>query len=153
MTKLAYAIATWFGCGYWPKGPGTAGSLGALLFVLLVSHGAGWTPREACLAVAIGFLPAVWAASHVAAHRGVEDPQVVVVDEVLGQWLALAGMTAWTWPQVLAAFVLFRLFDIFKPPPVRQAERLPRGWGIVADDLAAGIYAALVLNLWGWFNR
>ena len=153
MTKLAYAIATWFGCGFWPKGPGTAGSLGALLFVLLVSRGAGWTPIEACIAVAIGFFPAVWASSRVAAHRGVEDPQLVVVDEVLGQWLALAGTSAWTWPQVLAAFVLFRLFDIFKPPPVRQAERLPRGWGIVADDLAAGIYAALVLNLWGWFNR
>ena len=153
MTKLAWIIATWFGCGRAPKGRGTVGAIGGLLFVFLVSRGAGWTPLEACIAVAIGFLPSVWAASRVAADLGVEDPPQVVVDEVLGQWLALAGMRAWTWPQVLAAFVLFRFFDIYKPPPVRQAERLPAGWGIIADDLAAGLYAALVLSLWGWFNR
>jgi hypothetical protein len=83
---------------------------------------------------------------------GMKDPQFVVVDEVVGQWLALAGARALNWKAWLAAFVLFRLFDIWKPFPVRQLESLPGGVGIVADDLMAGVYAALVLFLAGWFN-
>ena len=81
-----------------------------------------------------------------------EDPGLVVVDEVVGQWIALAGATALNWKSFLAAFVLFRLFDIFKPPPVRQLEALHGGVGIVMDDVMAGVYAALVLFLAGWFN-
>lgn len=153
MTKLAYALATWFGCGFWPKGPGTAGSVGAILSVLLVSDGRGWSPRTCVLATAIAFLPAVWAAQAVARHRGAKDPQIVVVDEVLGQWLALSGAWAWNWTNVGLAFLLFRLFDILKPGPVRHLERVRGGWGIVLDDIMAGVYAALVLWGWGWFNR
>jgi phosphatidylglycerophosphatase A len=94
----------------------------------------------------------VWAAGETARRTGIEDPQFVVVDEVVGQWLALAGARVLNWKTWLAAFVLFRLFDIWKPFPVRQLESLPGGVGIVADDLMAGLYAALVLFLAGWFN-
>jgi phosphatidylglycerophosphatase A len=91
------------------------------------------------------FVPAVWAAGETARQKNAEDPGLVVVDEAVGQWIALAGAGAFTATQAAAAFVLFRLFDIVKPWPVRALERLPGGWGIVADDAAAGAYAALVL--------
>jgi len=89
--------------------------------------------------------PAIWAAGVSARAAKLEDPQFVVVDEVIGQWIALAGASALNWKSYLAAFALFRLFDVWKPPPVRQLERLPGGIGINADDVMAGIYAALVL--------
>ena len=76
----------------------------------------------------------------------------MVVDEVLGQWITLVGALALNWKSWLAAFFLFRLFDIWKPPPVRQLEALPSGTGIVADDVMAGVYGALVLFLMGCFN-
>ena len=101
---------------------------------------------------ALLFLPAVWAAGLTARTLQKKDPGLVVVDEVIGQWIALAGARTLTWETYLAAFVLFRLFDIWKPPPVRQLEALPGGWGINADDVMAGIYAALVLRLAGQFG-
>ena len=84
--------------------------------------------------------------------EGKEDPRLVVVDEVLGQWLTLAGASHLNWRSWTAGFLLFRLLDIWKPAPVRQLENLPGGTGIVADDMMAGIYGALVLFLMGWFN-
>ena len=74
------------------------------------------------------------------------------MDEVLGQWITLAGARTLNWKSYLAAFALFRLFDIWKPPPVRQLEALPGGLGINADDVMAGVYGALVLFIAGWFN-
>jgi phosphatidylglycerophosphatase A len=101
----------------------------------------------------VAALPAaVWAAHRMAQRLGKEDPPQVVVDEVVGQWISLAGATVLNWKSWLAAFVLFRIFDIWKPAPVRQLERLPGGYGIVADDVMAGVYAALVLFVAGWFN-
>jgi phosphatidylglycerophosphatase A len=97
-------------------------------------------------------IPGIWAASAVARELGREDPQIVVVDEVVGQWMTLAGATVLNWKSWLLAFALFRLFDIWKPPPVRQFERLPGGFGIIADDAMAGVYGALVLFAAGWFN-
>lgn len=150
--KLARAISTWFGCGYSRVAPGTAGSAAAIGIALLIEHYAGWRPA-AFAALAIGVsAPGIWAAGATARQAGIEDPQFVVVDEVVGQWLALAGARVLNWKSWLAAFVLFRLFDIWKPFPVRQLESLPGGWGIVADDLMAGFYAALVLFIAGWFN-
>ena len=101
---------------------------------------------------ALAFAPAVWAATGTARALSAKDPQIVVIDEVIGQWIALAGAPLFNWKSCLGAFVLFRLFDIWKPAPVRQLENLPEGLGIVADDAMAGIYAALVLALSGWFN-
>jgi len=148
----ALALATWFGCGYSPVAPGTVGSLGALLPAFLLVRYAGWKPLYfGALALAL-VAPAIWAAGRTARASGRKDPGLVVVDEVCGQWIALAGAATLNWASWLAAFALFRVFDIWKPPPVRQLERLPGGWGIVADDLMAGLYAALVLWAAGCFN-
>jgi phosphatidylglycerophosphatase A len=152
LNELARVIATWFWCGYAPKAPGTAGSLAALV-IAWVLH--AYTDISglafAALAVLLA-IPGIWAAGVVARESGRKDPQVVVVDEVVGQWMTLAGAAVLNWKSWLLAFVLFRLFDIWKPPPVRQLERLPGGVGIVADDAMAGVYGALVLFAAGWFN-
>ena len=154
MSQVARLIATWFYCGYFPKGPGTAGSLGALLVAWPVAVYADWNPQAFALLAAASLLPAIWAAGRMANDTGSKDPQTVVVDEVVGQWIALAGSgTLHHWGWWLAAFLLFRLFDIWKPWPVRSLEKIPGGAGIVLDDVGAGIYAALVLQLAGWFNR
>ena len=150
--RLAEPIATWFGCGYFPAAPGTVGSAAAVAIAWALLRYAGWRPLWfAGLAVAVS-LPGIWAASETARQRKIEDPGLVVVDEVVGQWLALAGAATLNWKTLAAGFLLFRLFDIWKPWPVRQMERLPGGTGIVADDLMAGLYAALVLFLMGCFN-
>jgi phosphatidylglycerophosphatase A len=145
MNRIALVIGTWFGCGYWPKGPGTAGSIGALLAAWPLVRYAHFEPWHFLALAAVWTGPAVWAASRTAELKNLKDPQIVVVDEVLGQWITLAGAAVWDWQHVLAALVLFRLFDITKPWPVRQLESLPGGVGIVADDLMAGVYGALVL--------
>lgn len=153
MSGLARVIGTWFGCGYVPKGPGTAGSLGALV-VAAALHVYGGLPPWGFAAAALVFLaPSIWAADRMARQAGIKDPQTVVVDEVVGQWITLAGAASLDgWMPWLAAFLLFRAFDIWKPPPVRALERVPGGAGIVLDDVMAGVYGALVLWAAGWFN-
>ncbi len=89
----------------------------------------------------------MWVAGVAAKHVGKKDPGLVVVDEVAGQWLTLAGVQVLGWKSALASFLLFRLFDIWKPAPVRHLEHLPGGIGIVADDLMAGVYGALALRI------
>jgi phosphatidylglycerophosphatase A len=150
---LAQALATWFGCGLSPIAPGTAGSLGALLPVWLLHQRFGWGPLAWLLAAALLAAPAVWAAQRVAAAAGKKDPSRVVIDEVLGMWVTLAGAATLDFTRLAAAFLLFRLLDVWKPPPARQLERLPGGVGIVADDVAAGAYGALVLFICEWLNR
>lgn len=148
----ATMVATWFGCGYAPKGPGTAGSLAALAIAWMLHRYAGF-PASWFTWLCIPLLPmAIWAADAVAREGGRKDPQIVVVDEVIGQWITLGGAVSLNWKSWLLAFALFRAFDIWKPPPVRQLERLPGGAGIVADDMMAGVYGALVLFAAGWFN-
>ena len=149
---VADAISTWFGCGYSPKAPGTVGSAAAIGIAILIEHYAGWPPRWFAVLAIVLSAPAIWAAGETARQAGVKDPQFVVVDEVVGQWVALAGARALNWKAWLAAFLLFRLFDIWKPPPIRLIEQLPGGAGIVLDDMMAGLYGALVLFLAGWFN-
>ncbi len=156
LNKLALAIATWFGCGYWPWGPGTAGSAGGVVVAWLLVRYAGWQPWMLLILAAAVTPAGIWAAGRAEVITGKKDPGLVVVDEVLGQWIALAALGAWTWGWALAAFVLFRLFDIVKPWPVRKLERLPGGTGIVVDDLGAGAYAWITLQVLqlaaGWFN-
>jgi phosphatidylglycerophosphatase A len=137
---LPYALATFFGCGYSPIAPGTAGSLAAILIALALHSRAMLLLLSALL-----LLPAIWSAGKVAQQESRKDPQIVVIDEVLGQWITLAGTATLNWKSFLAAVVLFRLFDIWKPPPVRQLEALSGGFGIVADDLMAGLYGALAI--------
>jgi phosphatidylglycerophosphatase A len=150
--RTAGWLATWFGCGYAPVAPGSAASACALGLAVLLVKFCGWRPWHfAALALAL-LAPAVWAAHRKALRTGQKDPRVIVIDEVLGQWVTLAGAAALNWKSWLAAFLLFRLFDILKPFPIRRLEGLPGGFGIVADDLAAGIYGALVLFAAGCFN-
>ena len=110
------------------------------------------TPIEFGILGVLLAIPGIWAAGVTAREIKSKDPQIVVVDEVVGQWITLAGATAVNWHSFVLAFALFRIFDIWKPAPVRQLERLPGGIGIVADDMMAGVYAALVLLLAGRFH-
>ena len=143
----AYAVATWFGCGYAPIAPGSVGSLAALAIAVLVHAYAGWG-RSAFLLMAIALLlPGIWAAGVVEKTQNKRDPGIVVVDEVIGQWITMVGISTLNWRSCLAAFLAFRIFDVWKPPPVRQLERLPGGFGIVADDVMAGLYGALAIFL------
>lgn len=149
-TLWAHAVATFFGAGYGKPGPGTWGSVAA---VLLWAAFAGLAhPASAVMlaALAIGIVAAtvagVPAATIVERESGRTDPGFVVIDEVIGQWIALLGSPA-DWRHGLIALALFRLFDITKPFPVRRFERLPGGWGIVFDDVAAGLYALFIASL------
>jgi phosphatidylglycerophosphatase A len=149
---LARVIGTWFYLGYFPKAPGTAGSLGAIVIAWFLHVYAGVPAAGFAVCALLTLAPAIWAAGRVAQDTGKKDPQIVVVDEVVGQWITLAGATVLNWKTWIAAFVLFRAFDIWKPPPVRQLERIPGGAGIVLDDVMAGIYGALVLYAIGRFT-
>ncbi len=148
----ARLLATWFGVGYIPHAPGTVASLTAVAIGFLLGRYLGVHGWRLGLLVAGLAAPAVWAAGRLERESCSKDPKVVVVDEVLGQWVALAGAAVLNWKSGLAAFLLFRFLDIVKPAPVRQSEALPGGAGVVADDLLAGLYAALVLWLAGCFN-
>jgi phosphatidylglycerophosphatase A len=151
VNRLALTVATWFGCGYFPWGPGSIGSLAAVLIAAVLSRYGFGRGALAVLIVAL-LSPAIWSASRTARIVGREDPGLVVVDEVLGQWVALLGTGARNWKIFVAAFALFRLFDIWKPWPLRNLEQLPEGTGIVADDLGAGLYAAFILYIGGVFR-
>jgi phosphatidylglycerophosphatase A len=146
MSRVALALSTFFGCGYLPKAPGTAGSLAGLAIAgLFDAFGFGRFTLFALLLLLLA--PAIWSATATARLLNRKDPGQVVIDEVLGQWVTLLGAPMWNWKSFLAAFALFRLFDIWKPPPIRMLESLPEGIGIVADDLMAGVYGALILYI------
>lgn len=152
VTKAGRWIAIWFGCGLSPIAPGTAGSLAALGIGFALVRFAGFQAWHfALLAVPFTAL-GIWAADCEEKLCGKTDPGSCVVDEVVGQWIALAGATSLAWPAWVIAFALFRLFDIWKPFPIDQLQSLRGGWGIMADDVLAGIYAALVLYAAGCFN-
>jgi phosphatidylglycerophosphatase A len=146
---LPLILATFFGCGYFPWGPGTAGSLAGLLIAIALHSSFQAGRLTFAILILVLLYPAIWAATRTARLLNTEDPGVVVIDEVLGQWVALLGATTLNWKTFLGAFLLFRLFDIWKPWPIRRLENLREGTGIVADDLAAGLYAAVVLLISG----
>jgi phosphatidylglycerophosphatase A len=150
--KLALLLSTCGYVGFFPIAPGTAGSIVALLVALLLHHYLGFPPWTFAVLALLLFPIAVRASTITAKANSVDDPGFVVIDEVIGQWITLAGATQLNWKSALAGLLLFRLFDIWKPPPVRQLERLHGGLGINADDAMAGLYGALVLWLAGWFN-
>jgi phosphatidylglycerophosphatase A len=152
VNRLALVLATWFGCGYFPWGPGTIGSLAGLLIAIGMHFWLGAGRLALLIAALVLLAPAIWASTHTARLVARPDPGIVVVDEVLGQWTTLLGAAVFNWKTLLAGFLLFRLFDIWKPWPVRQFEKLPAGTGIVADDLAAGFYGALILYIGGRFG-
>ena len=139
---LATVVATGLGSGYAPIAPGTAGSAVGLALFWPLRHLGLWAQAGAA---AVVFVIGVVAATHVARRLGVEDPGLVVADEVVGMWVSLLGVPL-TGVTAVAGFVLFRVFDVFKPYPARDLERLPAGWGIMCDDVMAGVYANLLLR-------
>jgi phosphatidylglycerophosphatase A len=139
--RLARLIATWFGAGDLPGAPGTWGSLAALPFAALAVF-VGGQYLLAALVIG-GFLVGVWASGKLATFHRLEDPQRVVIDEVIGQWLAILPV-AFDWRYYAVAFVLFRFADITKPWPLKNLEKLPGGAGIMADDIGAGVYAGVL---------
>ena len=141
----AWTVATFFGAGLLRPGPGTYGSAAAMLLWVGAAHlvhgpALVWgTVVAAALAVAIG----IPAATIAARESGRKDPGFVVIDEVAGQWIAMIALRP-DWPHALLALLLFRVFDIWKPWPIRRLEKLPEGTGIVVDDVAAGVLALAV---------
>jgi len=146
--RWATLVATFFGAGRLRPGPGTWGSLAAaLLWWLIASHiaPAARVPVIVLL-IAVTVAVGIPAATLEARGCGKKDPQHVVIDEVAGQLVTLIAVPI-GWKPLLAGFILFRAFDILKPPPIRSLERLPEGTGIVVDDLGAGVYSLIVMQL------
>jgi phosphatidylglycerophosphatase A len=168
--RISYFFATACGLGYLKPGPGTWGSLAGVGISIALTYrdmdfrphyrggnpiwdlGFGFWARSfspgisQLVAVLIVAAVGVYVAGKVERHYAKSDPQFVVIDEVSGQLFALSfPFTALNWKSWLLGFILFRVFDIWKPFPARQAESLHGGWGIMADDWVAGIYAGLVL--------
>ena len=150
--RVALILATWAGCGLVPGAPGTLGSVAGLLAAYALVEGLGINPWWLGALTALLFLPAVWSANLAEEHYRRHDPPQVVVDEVLGQWIALCAVVPGSWPSWLAGLVLFRLFDIAKPFPIRRFERFEGGYGVVADDLAAGVCAMMSLAALEWLS-
>ncbi len=146
-TLWAWTVGTFFGAGLLKPGPGTYGSIAGLLLWFAIAKALHPTPFTLAIGTASAAIAAtligIPAATIVARESGREDPGHVVIDEVAGQLFALIFLPA-DWPHAVLALVLFRLFDIFKPPPIRQLERLPAGTGIMMDDVAAGLVACVV---------
>lgn len=140
---LAVSAATGLGSGYFPLAPGTAGALVGLVFVVWLN--ASWFVLT-LFSVLLFFL-GVWSSGAVSQIWKKTDPSRVVIDEIVGMMVTMIGIPV-TGYFVLLGFLLFRLFDVWKPVPANYFEvRLPRGWGIMADDLMAGIYANILLHL------
>jgi len=147
-TFWAWLIGTFFGAGLLKPGPGTYGSAAAIVLWLTAAqtlHPAH-LPLYTALAAIAATLIGIPAATIVARESGREDPGHVVIDEVAGQLFALIFCPP-DWAHAILAFILFRLFDILKPPPIRQLERLPAGTGIMLDDVAAGLFALAVVQI------
>ena len=144
----ATLTATFFGMGYLRPGPGTWASAATMVLWAILAHNLPHpfrTPILIGLAVVITLI-GIPAATRAARASAKKDPSFVVIDEVAGQLVSLVAVPL-AWKTFLAGLILFRVFDILKPPPVRQLERLPEGTGIVLDDVAAGMYALGVMQL------
>ena len=167
---ISLLLATWFGLGYLPKAPGTWGSVGAMALALLMAwtsngnhtamlasaeNGNFWTTGllsgsgEVSITLMIAVMGVI-VAGRAARYAQIEDPAWIVIDEVSGR-LITYYLFFWilplNWKSWLLGFILFRALDVWKPFPARQLEHLPGGWGIMADDWMAGIYAAIVLRV------
>ncbi len=149
---IALRLATLGPVGRFPVAPGTAGSIvGVALAALVGRLPLGRTALIATLAGASAtvYFIGVWAAGRAERAFGTVDPGPVVIDEVAGQLVTFLVCPTAGWMGLLAGFLLFRFFDVLKPFPARRSERLPGGWGIMTDDLAAGVYAAAALLISG----
>ena len=135
-----YGIATVLGVGYTPKAPGTAGSLFAILILYLLPI----SNTVLIILIVLFTVLGIWSASVIENEKG-NDPSIVVIDEVVGQWISLLYIPFSVVPVILA-FILFRFFDILKPFPIDQSQNLKGGFGIMVDDILAGIYSNLIIH-------
>ena len=142
MIRVHFFLATGFYVGYSPVAPGTAGSLLMILILLLLP---ALTIFSHLILILLISILGVWSSTTVAEKKG-KDPSIVVIDEMAGMSIALIAcpMTIITF---LTAFLAFRVFDIFKPFPIRISENLPGGWGIMLDDILAGLYAFFLVQI------
>jgi len=149
-TKWAWTLATFFGAGLLKPGPGTYGSIAALGLWYAAAHVFSPTTTTLAIATTIAALIVtaigIPASTIVAREAAREDPGFVVIDEVAGQLIALIALTP-TPTHAAIALVLFRLFDIWKPWPIRRLEALPEGAGIMLDDVAAGLFALILAHV------
>ena len=147
--RLAMALATVLGAGFAPVAPGTAGALVSVGVWLILQRwfpmALHWPTHAVWLVIvtAVG----IWASTRAEMSLGATDPKQVVIDEFIGQQIAYFGLAPLGWKSLLLGFLLFRLFDVWKPFPIRQSQELKGGWGIVVDDVLAGVYAVIVLAL------
>jgi phosphatidylglycerophosphatase A len=145
MKYFYFLIATFFGIGKLPYAPGTWASVAAApLFYPLIDYPAA----QGCVLAAVFFL-GVFACTQYEKNIGEIDPSSAVIDEVLGMGVAMLAIPK-QWPFAVMALILFRVFDIWKPYPIRRIEKLPGGWGIMTDDLVAGIYARVWIQIGIW---
>ncbi len=153
-TLWAWTTGTFFGIGLVGKGGGTVASIVTLALWWLVAQ-SSLTSNAIAVGTAVfavfATLIGIPAGTIVAAESGKKDPSEVVIDEVAGQTIALIAVPT-HWKYAIASLILFRAFDIIKPPPVRQLEQLPGGTGIMMDDVAAGILALVIVQALHWFH-
>ena len=148
MNKFSEYLSTLFGIGYFPKAPGTAGTLfAAIVYFALPDHWfSGWQNSTlALIVILIGSVISVFFISKAEEGLG-HDNGKIVLDEFWGYFIAVLFLPK-TLIVIIAAFVLFRIFDILKPEPVNILQKLPKGWGVMADDIMAGVYANIVLQI------
>lgn len=144
----ATLVATFFGVGRLRPGPGSWASAATVVIWWLLTRGItpNWQPIAAAALAAVAVAIGIPAATRVSRASGLKDPQFVVIDEVAGQLISLIAVPV-SWKSLLLGFILFRGFDIVKPPPLRRLEHLPEGTGIVVDDVGAGLYALIVMQV------
>ncbi|HDZ26788.1 hypothetical protein LCGC14_0652820 [marine sediment metagenome] len=149
MKSLSKIIATFFGVGYFPVAPGTLTSLIVVLLYKFYLHSLSW-PFYLLLLVLL-FSVGIFTSTKYSLEIKKHDPRRIVIDEAFGQLLVLFQIgESWGtgWLPLLSCFLLFRIFDIIKPFPIKKVETLPDGWGIVMDDLVAAVYAGVIINLY-----
>ncbi|MCH8021265.1 phosphatidylglycerophosphatase A [candidate division KSB1 bacterium] len=147
MSFIARLIATGFYTGYAPKAPGTAGSLFGLFLYWAIPESKS---VYSLVGIALIFFTGVWAANQVEKETKVHDNQIIVIDEIVGMLITVALFEK-TLIWLVVGFLLFRFFDIMKPFPAKSSEKIPHGWGVMMDDVIAGIYSALCLRLIYYF--
>jgi phosphatidylglycerophosphatase A len=147
MEFLHKLIVTSLGLGYSPKAPGTVGALGGCFIAVLLGKYATYPNALLTFLILLFFVLGVYSSNKVEQEWG-KDPSKIVIDEVVGMWISLLLLPSGWWYTALA-FVLFRLLDIYKPLFIRRMEKLKGGWGVMMDDVLAGIYANVIIQLLG----
>jgi len=152
LSSPVHLLSLGFGSGLSPHAPGTMGTLVAIPLYLLLSRLELW---PYLIVVAAGFLLGIYVCDKTSKAPGVHDHSGIVWDEIIGYWITMIAIPAVTWQWILAGFVLFRFFDIVKPWPVKIADkRVPGGFGIMFDDLLAGLYALACIQIsWLFFIK